>query len=208
MPYTPGEIWTATPEKTNHLTRGWYHKTLFTFQIMDQEVPVSTGGDIIPEIITVGKNYKGSNVLPAYYFADNNNDTGRGFKITVIYQYQLDGSKTGLSIGLYDSAGPNSFLVSKNQTVGGSGGGTDPIFVTSQFYCTSFWDVGNSHPAFQVSGDLMFSDKSPGTNDVYKIPYSEALQITSGNAIPYEIRVRSNSDNDMYIQYLSIEEIG
>lgn len=205
MPYTPGEIWTATPEKTNHLTRGWYHKTLFTFQIMDQQVTVGAGGDIIAEIISVGKNYKGSNVLPAYYFADNNEDTGRGFKITVIYQYQLDGSKTGLAIGLYDSAGPNSFLVAKNVTVSSD---TGPIFVTSQFYCTSFWDATNACPAFQVSGDLMFSNKSPGTNDVYKVPYSEALQITSGNAIPYELRIKSNCDNDMYIQYLSIEEIG
>ena len=54
----------------------------------------------------------------------------------------------------------------------------------------------------------MFSNKSPGTNDVFKVPYYEALAITTGNTIPYQIRVRGNSDNDMFIEYLTIEEIG
>jgi hypothetical protein len=205
MPYTPQEPWTATPEKTNHLTSGWYHKTLFTFQMAQDILSISAGGDIIADIIGNGTNYKGSNVLPAYYFADNNNDTGRGFKVTVIYEYTLDNSKTGLSIGLYDPAGPNQFITSQNVTVAGGGGF---IHITAQFYCTSFWDATNSCPVFQVNGDLMFSNKSPGTNDVYKVPYYEALQITSGNAIPYQLRIRNNSDNSLFINYISIEEIG
>jgi hypothetical protein len=205
MPYQPTENWTATPEKTNHLTRGWYHKTLFTFQMPVDTLSIPAGNDIIADIISNGENYKGSNVLPAYYFADNNNDTGRGFKVTVIYEYTLAGDKTGLSIGLYDSTGPNQFITSQNVTTGGGGG---YIHVTAQFYCTSFWDGVNACPAFQVNGDLMFSNKSPGTNDVYKVPYFEALQITSGNAIPYQLQLVNYSDSSMFINYVSIEEIG
>jgi len=206
MPYNPQEVWYSTPEKTNHLTQGWYHKTLFTFQKPGDWLLVAGSGDIIPAIITNGDNYKGSNVLPAYYFADNNNNNaGRGLKITVIYSYDLDASKTGLAIGLLDPAGPTAFTTGTNVTVGSSGG---LIRITGQFYCTSFWDVTNSHPAFLVNGDFMFSNKSPGTNDVFKVPYYEALAITTGNTIPYQIRVRGNSDNDMFIEYLTIEEIG
>ena len=88
MPYTPQEIWTSTPEKTNHLTRGWYHKTLFTFQMAQDILSIPAGNDIIADIVSNGTNYKGSNELPPYYFASDNNGAGRGFKITVIYEYE------------------------------------------------------------------------------------------------------------------------
>lgn len=206
MPYQPQEIWYATPEKTNHSTKGWYHKTLFTFQMATEILSIPAGNDIIADIISNGKNYKGSNELPAYYFADNNdNGAGRGFKITVIYEYALDGSKTGLSVGLYDPTGPNSFLTSNNCPVTSDSG---YLHATAQFYCTSFWDNAESYPAFQVNGDLMWSNKSSGTNDVYKVPFYEALQITAGNAIPYQLQLINYSDNSMYINYVSIEEIG
>lgn len=206
MPYQPQEFWAATPEKTNHLTRGWYHKTLFTFQMPVDTLAIPAGNDIIADIISNNLNYKGSNELPAYYFADNNNNgAGRSFKVTVIYEYILDGSKTGLRIGLYDPAGPTSFYTS-GQVTTGTGGGY--IHITAQFYCTSFWDVTNSNIAFQVNGDLMFSNKSPGTNDVYKVPYYEALQITTGISIPYQLQLLNYSDNSLYINYVSIEEIG
>ena len=205
MPYTPQEVWTSTPEKTNHSTQGWYHKTLFTFQMAQDTLSIPAGNDIIADIISNNLNYKGSNELPAYYFSSDNNGAGRGFKITVIYEYTLDNSKTGLSIGLYDPAGPTSFLTSQNVTVGGGGGF---IHITAQFYCTSLWDVTNSCPAFQINGDLMFSNKSPGTNDVYKVPYYESHQITTGPAIPYKLQIKNYSDNSFYINYVSIEEIG
>lgn len=205
MPYQPQEIWTATPEKTNHLTRGWYHKTLFTFQMATDILSIPKDNDIIADIISNEKNYKGSNEFPAYYFADNNNDTGRGFKVTVMYMYLLDGSKTGLSIGLYAPSVPTSFLTSNNCPVASDSG---YLHARAQFYCTSFWDATNACPAFQINGDIMWSNKGSQTNDVYKIVYSEALQITSGNTIPYQLQINNNSDNSLYINYVSIEEIG
>lgn len=205
MPYNPRETWTATPEKTNHLTRGWYHKTLFTFQNTN-DLAVAPGDDIIATIISDGRSYKGSNELPAYYFADNNNDTGRGFKITIYYKYLLDNSKTGLKIGLRETSGGTFYSIDKQVQVASDS--SEPMFVKAQFYCTSFYDTNTAHTAFQINGELMFSNKASQTNDVYMIPYWGALELTAGLSTPYSIQARNYSDNNIYILYCTIEEIG
>jgi hypothetical protein len=208
----PTATWNPTPDKTNHSTRGWTSKTLFTYQWIgedDKTLEVQSGEDILSTIISNGVNYRGSNILPPYYFAEDNYETaGRGYKITLYYQYYLNGSKTGIGIGMYDS--PNSTLYSTYRNIiTSSGNGWQQI--KGQFYCTSFYDPTESAPLFQVHGELMFSFKENyGLNDIFIAPYYlNGFFIGGGVDIEYEFQIfnASDSSNSIYISYLTIEEI-
>jgi hypothetical protein len=208
----PSTVWSPTPDKTNHSTRGWTSKTLFTYQWIGPDgtaLEVPSGDDILSTVISNGENYRGSNILPPYYFAEDNYETaGRGYKITLYYQYYLNGSKTGIGIGMYDPSAPALYSTDRNVTTT-SGNGWQQV--KGQFYCTSFYDSGNFTPVFQVNGELMFSNKENyGLNDVYIAPYyNNGFTIDGGVDIEYEFQVFNASDasNSIYVNYLTIEEV-
>ena len=208
----PTTTWNPTPDRVNHSTKGWTSKTLFTYQWYGEgsaTLEVPSGEDILSVVIVNGKNYRGSNILPPYYFAEDNYETaGRGYKITLYYQYYLDGSNTGIGIGMYEPTAP-SLYYTERQIATATDNGYQQI--KGQFYCTSFYDPSNSTPFFQVNGELMFSGKENyGLNNVYVLPYyNNGFTIDGGVGIEYEFQVfnASDSGNSIYVNYLTIEEV-
>jgi hypothetical protein len=200
----PQEIWQSTPEKTNHLTQGWVNKTLFHYHSLNQ-VTVANGDYVVDEIIADTYNYKGTNLLPANYFPSNNYEDGRQFKITMYYTYPLDGTTTDINVGLYDVTNSIFYGASVSQEVGTSSG---YIIIKAQFYCSVFYNTGDSAPYMYINGELLFSSKSDWTNDVYCRPMQGALSAAGGTSVEYKIAVRNRSDSSIDVQYLTIEEVG
>lgn len=206
-PTTP---WNPTPDKTNHLTKGWTSKTLFTYQWYGEgsgTLEVPNGEDILNVVIANGKNYRGSNILPPYYFAEDNYETaGRGYKITLYYQYYLDGSSTGIGIGMYEPTAPSLYYTERQIATSADNGYQQ---IKGQFYCTSFYDPGNSTPFFQVNGELMFSGKGNyGLNNIFVLPYyNNGFSIDGGVNKEYKFQVLNASNNSIYVNYLTIEEV-
>ncbi len=86
----PSSAWTSTPNKKDNLTNGWTSKTLFNFQMPFSDVQVDNNYEVFEEIIGIGYNYKGTNILPNNYFAADNTGDSRTFKITMLFDKFLD----------------------------------------------------------------------------------------------------------------------
>lgn len=200
----PNVQWKSTPNKTDHLTKGYTSKVIYSYNynttnVLDDEPIIST-------INTIGKNFKGINTLPINYFIG---DDGKGFKITMYFNKSLDGQNVSIQTRLIDIDNNISFIIA------------NPIFetitvnVVEQTLCRYELYINSYRSGvdyyIEGNGSIIYSNSGTGggnggTNLIMQ-PLNGGDTLTSGTAVKYNLELFNKCKDTIEIISLMIEEI-
>lgn len=193
--------WIATPNKTDHLTQGFTSKILYNYQYTGG-VGVENGNEVF-EVIknSFGKNFKGTNGLPANYFAG---DDGRTLKISMYFFKTYDGTDINLRQQLYDTVNYITYHYDfdYSYTVATDTGST---LVKYEVYLTYFYETTNPAYATSAIGSMFFHNKPDGNNMVM-LQLNTSNDLSNGTSPAYEVKIYNNGGT-IYPVSLMIEEI-
>jgi len=202
----PSSAWTSTPNKKDNLTNGWTSKTLFNFQMPFSDVQVDNNYEVFEEIIGIGYNYKGTNILPTNYFAADNTGDSRTFKITMLFDKFLDGNNMDLRLGLYDINNSNLFTIPPRTLTGTRNAGSINLSKL-EYYCCVYLDNGTDL-IMSINGTIIYEKDVAGTNTTIIEPFNGYTTLTNGVAVSYSFSI-SNRCGAAIIPYsLVVEELG
>lgn len=194
--------WIATPNKVDHLTKGFTSKIIFNYQYTGG-VSVDSTKEVFTEIKTIfTNNYKGTNVLPANYFAG---DDGRTFKISMYFVKPLDGNDINLIQQLYDVDNSTNYDFNFDY-LGPVGSGSGNTFVKYEVYLSYFKETGGPSYITEAVGSMIYGEKGNG-GQVRIISLNTSNTLSSGTSPVYEIRIFNNGASAIYPVNLVIEEI-
>lgn len=192
--------WIATPNKTDHLTSGFTSKVIYNYQYAGG-VTVSSGDQVFYVIKnSLGKNYKGTNILPENYFAG---DDGRTFRISMYFFKAYDGTDIDLRQRLVDRS--NNVIYEypfSTYTIGTDSGAT---LVKYEVYLSYFYETNNPIYATAAMGSMFFHNKPDG-NNVIMLQLTADQDLTNGTSPVYEIEIK-NAGGEITPVSLMIEEI-
>lgn len=202
----PQVVWVATPDKTNHETKGYTSKVIFNFQAVSR-IHVPAGDDVFEAIVTNGQSFKGSPSIPRGYFLDCD---GRTFKITMYFYKLLDGVKMNLSQGIFDES--NGIL----NTI------ATPVFATdtdnlegntlAKYECviSSFFDpsfIPSGQYLIQGIGNITYANSTNGTNVIME-PIAGGTPLSGGYTSDYRlVLLNACTGHDIEVVSLIVEEI-
>jgi hypothetical protein len=202
----PQATWVATPDKTNHETKGYTSKVIFNFQ-STEPISVANEIDIFDELIANNLNFKGIPNIPPGYFVDCD---GRTLRITMYFYKQLDGDKMDLSQGLYDIDNDVSNTVATpNYTtdVDNLGGLTLARYecVISSFFDPSF--IPSGRYLIQGIGNITYANSTDGTKVIME-PFTGGSDLSGGSTSEYKLTLTNNcGSHDILVLSLIVEEI-
>lgn len=201
----PQATWVATPDKTNHETKGYTSKVIFNFQSTNP-ISVANEIDIFDELIARNLNFKGSPNIPPGYFVDCD---GRTLRITMYFYKLLDGIPMDLSQGLYDRNNDVSNTVAT------------PIYTTdvdnlgpytlARYECviSSFFDpsfIPSGRYLIQGIGNITYANSTDGTNVIME-PFLGGNSLSGGSTSEYSLVITNRCGADIQVFSLIIEEI-
>lgn len=203
----PTSTWTSTPNKKDNLTNGWTSKTLFNFQMPTADISVANATEVFGELIGAGFNYKGTNILPANYFAADNVGDSRTFKITMLFDKYIDGNDMNFNLGLYDIDNATAFEVGPRTAT--------PIRSSSgvslsklEYYCCVFYDFANSNLIMSINGTIMYEHNGAGSQTTIIEPFNGSATLTNGSAVSYSLYIKNKCSDKIILYSLVVEEIG
>jgi hypothetical protein len=202
MPSTaPQLVWSATPDKTNHKTKGYTSKVIFNFQCTTP-IAVSDSTDILDTIISSTFNYKGSNILNSNYFL---NCDGRAFRITMYFLKNLDGDNMNISQELYDINETTNYIITEPTPTITSAIGGDTL---AKYECdiTTFLDASTGSYFIQGLGNIVYANSLDGTN-VVMTPFRGNGVYIGLVSNRNSIRILNKCGDDIQILSLIIEEV-
>lgn len=194
--------WLATPNKVDHLTRGFTSKVIFNYEYTGG-VSVANGDEVF-NIITnsFGKNYKGTNALPANYFAG---DDGRTFKISMYFLHPLDENDIDVVTRLYDVTNNTNYDFNFDY-VGPTAMDTGNAFVKYEVYLSYFKETGGPTYVAEAVGSMIYGEKANG-GQVRIVSLNVANTLNNGTSPVYRIQIRNNGVSTITPLNLVIEEI-
>jgi hypothetical protein len=198
---TPSTQWMSTPNKTDHLTKGYTSKVLFNYNFNDG-VSVGDGNEVFKEIQSFGENFKGSNGLPNFYF--NEIDDGRCFRISMYFFKNFDSNPLDIKQIItstpadinYDVAIPIVSTPLKS-AIGGT-------LCKYEVYINQYRDAGTSQSFISGIGSVLYSGETNGSS-------VNMLSLKGVSSIPvntaYKLGIINNSKAPINVINLMIEEI-
>jgi hypothetical protein len=204
----PIEAWTSTPNKKDNLTSGWASKTLFNFQSPTSDIQVDHTYEVFEEIIGVGKNYKGTNILPANYFAADNTGDSRTFKITMLFDKFLDGNDMNFNLGLYDIDNSTSFEIGPRTLTGIRDTGSGAVNLSKlEYYCCVYLDNG-ADLIMSINGTIMYEKDGANSGTAIIEPFNGYATLTNGVMVSYSFSILNKCGDKIAIYSLVVEELG
>jgi hypothetical protein len=199
--------WVATPDKTNHDTKGYTSKVIFNYQTISG-ISVVDGDEIFKTIIDNGngKSFKGSNIIPRGYFRDCD---GRTLKITMYFYKELDGNNMSLLQGLLDRDNHVFNEVATPTFLTGTSGIGDRTLAKYECVISSFFDPGfvpSGQYYIQGIGNITYANSHDGTSMIMQ-PYKDGNPLSGGITSEYELSIINNNNNDINVVSLIVEEI-
>jgi hypothetical protein len=202
MPAAPSIRWVYTPNKTDHLTRGFTSKVIYNYQYQ-AGVLVADSSEVFTEINTFSKNTKGSYTLPSKYFAG---DDGQCFRITMYFEKAVDGDDMNIQQGVYDVN--NSIVLNiaspTFNTPTDSAGGT--TLAKYECYITKLYTPGDTTYHLQATGNITYASKADGSA-LFMTPFNNYIALTNGTTPVYQFYILNKCSADINVLSLMIEEI-
>lgn len=202
MPAAPSTGWVYTPNKTDHLTRGFTSKVIYNYQYQ-AGVLVADSSDVFTEINTFSKNTKGSYTLPSKYFAG---DDGQCFRITMYFEKAVDGADMNIEQCVYD-VDNTTLLTIASPTI------TTPTDVTGgttlskyECYITKLYTPGDTTYHLQATGNITYASKADGVG-LCMTPFNNFIALTNGITPVYQFYILNSCLADINVLSLMIEEI-
>lgn len=205
MPIT--SAWISTPNKKDNLTSGWTSKTLFNFQLPTSESYVGDTKEVFKEIINIyGYNYKGTNILPANYFAADNAGYSRTFKITMLFDKLLDGNNMNFNLGLYDINNSTSFYVGP-RTITPTRSVSGVVLSKLEYYCCVYLYNGTDL-VMSINGTIMYEYQGAGSRTTIIEPFNGFNFLTNGAGVSYSLFIENRCMDNIFPYSLVVEELG
>jgi len=199
--------WSSTPNKKDNLTSGWTSKTIFNYQLANNQLSVNNGDEVFDTIISNLFNYKGTNVLPDNYFAADNDRDSRTFKITMLFDKFLDGNKIDLKLGLYDITFSTEFEIGPRVKTGTKNiGGAN--LVKLEYYCCVYRRDDDNSLIMGITGTAMYEYDAAGTYSTIVEPYVGSAILTNETDVEYKFRILNVCGDKIAIYSLVVEELG
>lgn len=202
MPAAPSTGWVYTPNKTDHLTRGFTSKVIYNYQYQ-AGVLVADSSEVFTEINTFSKNTKGSYTLPSNYFAG---DDGQCFRITMYFEKAVDGADMNIEQCVYD-VNNTTLLTIASPTI------TTPTDVTGgttlskyECYITKLYTPGDTTYHLQAIGNITYASKADGVG-LCMTPFNNFIALTNGTTPVYQFYILNSCLADINVLSLMIEEI-
>ena len=199
MAGSPNTLWKATPNKTDHLTKGFTSKVLYNFQ-WTTGVEVPDNDDVFGRIQGFGKNTKGNFHLPEYYF---NGDDGQGLKITMYFLKLVDGNDMSLNQSLLERPWSDEVLIASPIYTTTIDSGGEPTLSKYECYLTKF-TVPADATYIQATGNIIYSQKGNG-GDVAMTPFNNYAAIVPNRG--YDLYIRNKCQDIIKVVSLMVEEI-
>jgi hypothetical protein len=202
MPTAPSTTWVYTPNKTDHLTRGFTSKVVYNYHYQ-YGVLVADTGDVFTELNTFGKNTKGSYTLPSKYFAG---DDGQCFRITMYFEKAVDGADMNIEQGVYDVDNSITLGIASPTfpTPTDSAGGT--TLSKYECYITKLYTPGDTTYHLQATGNITYASKADGSA-LFMTPFNNYVALTNGITPVYQFSILNKCAADINVLSLMIEEI-
>lgn len=202
----PTSTWTSTPNKKDNLTNGWTSKTLFNFQMPTADISVANATEVFGELIVAGFNYKGTNILPANYFAADNVGDSRTFKITMLFDKYIDGNDMNFNLGLLDMDNSAEFAVSP-RTVTGTSSVSGVGLSKLEYYCCVYWKSGTDL-IMSINGTIMYEKDGVDSATTIIEPFNGYTTLTNGVSVSYSFLIFNKCQDGIHPYSLVIEELG
>lgn len=202
----PNSTWTSTPNKKDNLTNGWTSKTLFNFQMPTADISVANATEVFGELIGAGFNYKGTNILPANYFAADNVGDSRTFKITMLFDKYIDGNDMNFNLGLLDMDNSAEFSVSP-RTVTGTSSVSRVGLSKLEYYCCVYWKSGTDL-IMSINGTIMYEKDGVDSATTIIEPFNGYTTLTNGVSVSYSFLIFNKCQDTIHPYSLVIEELG
>ena len=202
----PSSAWTSTPNKKDNLTNGWTSKTLFNFQMPFSDVQVDHNYKVFEEIIGIGYNYKGTNILPTNYFAADNTGDSRTFKVTMLFDKNIDGLDMNFNLGLYDIDNSAEFQVGP-RTITNMRNASGFSLSKLEYYCCVYLDNG-TNLIMSINGTIMYEKDGAGTTTTNIEPFNGYTTLTNGVAVSYSFSILNKCGAAIIPYSLVVEELG
>jgi hypothetical protein len=202
MPTGPNTPWKATPNKTDHLTKGFTSKVIYHYHYTTG-VAVANAADVFTELNTFTNNIKGSYTLPAKYFAG---DDGQGFRITMYFEKELDGNDMDIRQCIYDVTNTTLLTIASSTftTPADNAGGT--TLAKYECFITKVYTPGNATYYLQATGNITHSSKADGSTP-YITPFNDYIGLTNGTNPVYQFFILNRCSANINVLNLMIEEI-
>jgi hypothetical protein len=201
MPSSPRGRWGYTPNKVNHLTKGFTSKVIYNYHYKDG-VTVANSSDVFDALVTFNENQKGSCILPANYFAG---DDGQGLRITMYFEKALDGADIDIQQGIYDKTNSVLYTIAAPTftTPVDSGGGTTlakyECNITKLYVSTIYY--------LQAVGSILYASKAGGVG-VNMTPFNNYVAFAeAGASVIYQFYILNKCSANINIISLMIEEL-
>lgn len=201
MPPIPPGVWTNTPNKKDHNTKGYTTKVLLNYQVATTQVAINSGDYIIETLLSNNLNIKGSNLLNRPYFV---NADGRCLKISMYFLKECDGIDVNLDQLLIDIDNGYTYIFSPVQAgnIDSHGGYS---LVKYECYLSVFYDINNSQYAAQANASFIYPSQAPvGNATMMQMSTSNVLSDGQSN---FKIDIQSLNGAKIYPISLMIEEI-
>jgi hypothetical protein len=201
MPSAPKSKWVYTPNKTDHLTRGFTSKVIYNYQYQAGKT-VADSTDIFTGLTTLDKNTKGSYTLPSEYFAG---DDGQGFRITMYFEKKVDGADMNIHQCIYDVDNTTLIIIAAPTftTPTDNTGGT--TLAKYECYITKLYQPGDAY-YLQATGNITYSSKAGGSSP-YITPFNWYTPLPNGTNPAYQFYILNKCSADINVISLMIEEI-
>ena len=201
-------VWVSTPNKKDNLTNGWTSKTLFNYQFPESDVTVNDSTEVFANIInTYGINYKGTNILPAYYFLADNSEDSRTFKITMLFDKQLDNQNVSFALGLYDINNSTAEVVGP-LAMGGTKNAGGVTLAKLEYYCCVYYNNDTGELIMSIVGAIIYTPDTPGTANTLIQPYKGYAVLPNGMAPSYSLYIENQCEAGIFPHSLVVEELG
>ena len=200
---TPSTPWKASPNKTDHLSKGYTSKVLFNYNFNDG-VEVGDGQRIINTIInSFGENYKGSNTLPPFYFEDI--DDGRCFRISMYFFKKFDGQAIDVTQIIRDAKDGIDYTVAAQTQTIGMKTVVGETLCKYEIYINEYKDVGTATNFISGVGSIFFAEDPNGTNAAM-LSLLGVINL-GGLDDPFDLDIVNNCKASIRVINVMIEEI-
>jgi len=196
----PPKKWVATPDKTNHTTKGYTSKVIFNYQSIDG-VPIGNHNEILSGLRVEDTNYKGDNTLPPYYFSYAD---GRMFRITMYFLKDLDGNSVIVEQIMYDNDNDQRFIIATPTITPPTVNAGDITLV--KYECDVSVYLANIGLYAQGIGNLTYANSTDGSNVIMDSIIAPGAYL-SGVDYTYLIQLTNECGGDILVLSLIIEEI-